>query len=235
MGFRGLWKRQMGQSSVIGVICRGIRRYWRSAVGWNPKLKQWSIMKAVTLEPILHLSSVDFIDILLSFISHCIVPFCFHSSHKSVPESSVFAGFVFSRCYLRCLTIISWMFWTMPPLQLILPILPVNLFPRLPGLCPSGPRGSQGLAASSWHGWRNWDSWDPWPPGLLQSTHHHQQPIKTRSFPLQILRKSFQVPSHHFNCCFILGHKTELFSNPWLYVTTSSSKWVVWIYHWFDC
>lgn len=78
--------------------------------------------------------------------------------------------------------------------------------PSLSGLCPCGPSGSQGPTASSWHGLGNWDSWDPWPPGLQQPTHHHQQPIKTRSFPPQT-----PVPSHHSNCCFILGHKTELF------------------------
>lgn len=106
--------------------------------------------------------------------------------------------------------------------------------PGLSGSRPCGPSGSQGLAVSSWHGLEDRDSWDPWPPGLLQPTHHHQQPIKTRSFPPQTLRKSLQVPSHLSNCCFILGHKTELHSNPWLSLTTSSSKWVVWINHWFN-
>lgn len=165
-------------------------------------------------------------------IPHCALCFC--STHEY--SAKVFCyHWLCLQSPLSKMSLILWMFWTVPLLLPILPIPPGNLFPHPSGSCPCGPSGSQGLAASSWHGLGYRDSWDPWPPGLQQPTHHHQQPIKTRSFPLQTPRKSLQVPSHHSNCCFILGHKTELLSNPWLSITTSSSKWVVWIYHWFDC
>lgn len=86
----------------------------------------------------------------------------------------------------------------------------VNSVPSPPGSRPCGPSGSQGLVAFSWRGFGNQDSWELWPPGLQHHSHHRQQPIKTRSFPLQTQWKSLQIPSHHFNSCFILGYKTEL-------------------------
>lgn len=105
----------------------------------------------------------------------------------------------------------------------------VNSVPSPPGPRPCGPSGSQGLVAFSWRGFGNRDSWDLWPPGLQHHSHHRQQPIKTRSFPLQTQWKSLQIPSHHFNSCFILGYKTELSTNPWLSIRTSSSVGLVWL------
>lgn len=123
---------------------------------------------------------------------------------------------------------------TMPLVLPILPVLPGNLFfislavvlwsqwlpesscVQLARLRELGQLGSLTTRITATHS--------------PSSTAHQDKEFST-SNP----RKSLQVPSHHSNCCFILGHKTELFSNPWLSVTTSSSKWVVWIYHWFDC
>lgn len=222
----------MGQSAVIEVICRGIQRYWCSTAGYNPKRVQWSIISAVTFEPVLNES----LWILLSFISvsysshTASSPFVFVPHMKIVPKSLVTPGIVLTHCHQKT-SLIPWMFWVMLLLPLILPIIPGNLFciflahvpvapvaPRAALLRPAGMAKGTGTAGILDH------------PGLQQPTHHHQQPIKTRSFPLQTPRKSLQVPSHH-----ILGHKAERFSNPWLSITTSSSKWVVWIHHWFDC
>lgn len=99
---------------------------------------------------------------------------------------------------------------SMPPLQQIRQIRQRNSAPPPSGSCPCGPGGSQGLVAFSCRGFGNRDSWDLWPPGLQHHSNHRQQPIKTRSFPLQTRWKSLQLPSHHSNSCFILGCKTEL-------------------------
>lgn len=117
----------------------------------------------------------------------------------------------------------------MPLLLQIQPIMQWILSHPPPGSRPCGPSGSQGLVAFSWRGFGNRDSWDLWPPGLQHHSHHRQQPIKTRSFPLQTQWKSLQIPSHHFNSCFILGYETELSTIPWLSIRTSSSVGLVWL------
>ena len=78
MGFRGLWRRQMGQSAVIEVICGVIQRHWCSTVGYTSKWEQRSIIRAVALEPTLDESpriSTE-LQIVFSFISRCIVSLC---------------------------------------------------------------------------------------------------------------------------------------------------------------
>lgn len=75
------------------------------------------------------------------------------------------------------------------------PVVPVaaRVLPR-----PAGTAEGTGTAAILDH------------PDYSNPSHHHeQQPIKTRTFPLQTPWKSLQFPSHHSNCCFILGRETE--------------------------
>lgn len=204
----------MGQSALIEVICGGIQRHWCSTLGLEPKAMavRYSVSSANILCGI---------HMLFFFILHltALSPFAFvphmKNSAKVIPQALSSVGTIADV--------------TNPVDALMYPSSATNSTRK------SAPTPPLPWPVSLW------SQWVPGPRciqlawlrklGQLGSLATRITTISTSStahqdceFHPKNPRKSLQVPSHHSNSCFILGHKTELSS------LISVTTFLVWIY-----
>lgn len=163
-------------------------------------------------QPVVFVLSMDFIQFPMIFI--------FHSTHMvlsllvSVPHKN-------SAKLLSNMSLIHWMFWassaanstnytrkSVPCFLAYVPLVPVvSRVLLLPAGMAEGA-GTTGIL----------DHPDYSNPVIIISS-----PSRQGVFHIK-LQGNRSPPNHYSNCCFILGYETELFSNPWLCITTSFSK-----------
>lgn len=202
----------MGQCALIEII--SFERQWFTVGRWRHA--QAASVHLLFLQSFSWYSS-----------SHRTLSLCFSSMCESGAKIFGYRALC-SRPRPSKTWLIQRIFRSMPLLQQIQPIMQRILSHPPLARGPVVPAARRALLHSAGVVSATGTAGDLWPPGLRHPSHHRQQPIKTRSFPLQTQWKSLQIPSHHFNSSFILRQKTELSTNPWLSIRASSSVGLVW-------